>query len=139
MLTGTLNHMANEQSKQHFQVEVPPPEEVSEATDQQAKAEEEAVASSQPAPTWEEWAKGEQLKRSEGFKDTLAYVARASVVAFALLIFAAFGIWLFHMIAPTSWRWLADPRIDELQTILFSGAVSAFATGVAKNVVQRNN
>ena len=40
-------------------------------------------------------------------------------------------IWLIHILAPNSWRWLPSEEIGHLQAFLFSGAISALATAIA--------
>ena len=129
--------MPEPQASKISQVEVPPPAEFSGSEDKRAQAEEAAVASDESPPSWEEWARGQQTQRRENFRDTLSRIARGSAWIVAALLLATIGIWLFHMLAPQRWRWLADVEVRQIQTILFSGAVSAFATGVARNVIQR--
>ena len=34
--------------------------------------------------------------------------------------------WLWHILAPCSWRWLNQQDFNQLQTILFSGVISSF-------------
>jgi hypothetical protein len=42
-------------------------------------------------------------------------------------------IWLDHIAGPQSWRWLSPEEINHLQSLLFSGAISAIATFRRKN------
>jgi hypothetical protein len=51
-------------------------------------------------------------------------------VGFVMLL-----VWLDHIIGPQSWRWLSADEVNHLQSLLFSGAISALATAIAtKNV-----
>ncbi|MGA8613998.1 MAG: hypothetical protein WB760_20460 [Xanthobacteraceae bacterium] len=40
-------------------------------------------------------------------------------------------VWMWHLLAPESYRWLSAGEIDHLQALLFSGAISALATAIA--------
>jgi hypothetical protein len=44
-------------------------------------------------------------------------------------------IWLDHIVAPPSWRWLSAEEVTHLQSLLFSGAISALATAIATKVI----
>lgn len=43
-----------------------------------------------------------------------------------------FLIWVFHLAAPTSWRFLTDAQLNDLQTVLLSAVGSSFVTAAAK-------
>jgi hypothetical protein len=44
-------------------------------------------------------------------------------------------VWMWHLLAPDSARWLAAEEIGHLQALLFSGAISALATAIATKAV----
>lgn len=44
---------------------------------------------------------------------------------------AMLAVWLWHVLASAHYRWLPIDEVRTLQTLLFSGAVSALATAIA--------
>lgn len=64
-----------------------------------------------------------------------AFMAGVRHVAYILpwLGFAMLSVWLWHLLSP--WRWLSDTEISHLQSLLFSGAISALATAIATKKV----
>jgi hypothetical protein len=66
-----------------------------------------------------------------------AFLRGVRVVAFLLpfLGFAMLLVWVIHIAAPDSWRWLPPTEINHLQSLLFSGAISALATAIATKVI----
>jgi hypothetical protein len=66
-----------------------------------------------------------------------SFLASAKIVA-GLLPFLLFGlilVWLWHLAAPPQWRWLSADEIGHLQSLIFSGAVSALATAIATKAI----
>jgi hypothetical protein len=52
-----------------------------------------------------------------------------------LLGLAMLVVWVIHVLAPSGYRWLAPEEVSHLQTLLFSGAISALATAIATKTV----
>ena len=44
-------------------------------------------------------------------------------------------IWLIHIVGPPWMRWLKPDEIVHLQSLLFSGAISALATAIATKAI----
>jgi hypothetical protein len=62
-----------------------------------------------------------------------AFMKGVRQVAYVLpfLGFIMLVVWLWHLLAPDSYRWLSADQISHLQALLFSGAISALATAIA--------
>lgn len=62
-----------------------------------------------------------------------AFMRGLRYVAYVLpfLGFITLAVWLWHLLAPETWRWLTKEGIEHLQALLFSGAISALATAIA--------
>ncbi len=56
------------------------------------------------------------------------WVAMAAV----LLMFCAY---IYHVMAPASWHWLATEQVNQIKSMLFSGAVGGFIAQYFKKVL----
>lgn len=48
---------------------------------------------------------------------------------------AMLTVWLWHLLAPASWRWLPAEEVVHIQALLFSGAISALGTAIATKTI----
>ena len=46
------------------------------------------------------------------------------------------GVWFYHMVTPLLWHFLNPDQQDKVQTMLFSGIISAAATGSTKRFIR---
>jgi hypothetical protein len=53
----------------------------------------------------------------------------------ALLLIGAIVIWWWHLIGPTSGRWLEKEEIDHLQALISSGAIASLVTAMGKRLL----
>lgn len=62
-----------------------------------------------------------------------AFLASVRGVCYVLpwLAFSMLLIWLVHIVGPASIRWLSADEVGHLQTLMFSGALSALGTAIA--------
>lgn len=56
-----------------------------------------------------------------------------------ILLGISVSVIAFHMLAPPQWRWLQNQEISELRNFLFSGAVGAALTFVARFVFRQSD
>jgi hypothetical protein len=105
----------------------PPPEQ---GADQQALEEEAFVEGRGEAP---ELVEARRLHALDVIAIRRAFMRGVRHVAYVLPILglAMLGVWLWHLLTPTPWRWLPVDEVSKLQALLFSGAVSALATAIA--------
>jgi hypothetical protein len=68
-------------------------------------------------------------------RTVLYWGVRMLVVIGALLVASLIVIWGWHIGAPAKWRWLTVEDLHALQTVIFSGAVSALITSVASKAI----
>ncbi len=45
------------------------------------------------------------------------------------------AVWLWHVTASVSYRWLSADEINHLQSLIFSGAISALVTAIATKAI----
>jgi hypothetical protein len=64
----------------------------------------------------------------------MGWCAVAFIAFGALGLVSISGVWLFHMVTPVSWHWLTDEQVGHIQTLLFSGTVSATLALLARKV-----
>jgi hypothetical protein len=66
-----------------------------------------------------------------------AFMRGVRVIAYIVpfLGLAMILVWLWHLLLPASYRWLSEGEINHLQSLLFSGAISALATAIATKKV----
>jgi hypothetical protein len=66
-----------------------------------------------------------------------AFMSGVRIIAYIVpfLGLAMILVWLWHLLLPPSYRWLSDAEINHLQSLLFSGAISALATAIATKKV----
>lgn len=67
------------------------------------------------------------IKIREKFLQGVKHIAY--FVPWAILVMVL--VWLWHIIGPPSARWLDKDEISHVQSLLFSGAISALATVIA--------
>jgi len=79
-------------------------------------------------------AKAASIRRDAGLQDHLHKIVVCGVYVIGALIIVAVGIWLYHFIVPTEWRFLTLEQIESLQNILFSGAIGGAISGQAKKI-----
>jgi len=95
-----------------------------EEQDSAAKKEQDAIFSDE----YEEDRKRQDHLRQQRLKNTVFWVlcGMVSFGAFGLLFLGT--VWLIHAIAPVGWRWLSQGEFEHIQTLLFSGSISAAIT-----------
>jgi hypothetical protein len=76
--------------------------------------------------------------RSERFRNAVSYVLVIGVWLVGSAVFGAFVVWIWHVLMPTPWRWLAPDEITKLEIIFFSGSISALATAGMKTIFAKN-
>ena len=66
------------------------------------------------------------VKRQEGMKNAIHQV-------FIVFVYIAFGIFVIvfmarvlHMIFPENWQWLSAEQVQEIDKLIFSGAIGGF-------------
>lgn len=84
---------------------------------------------------YEEDGKKQDHRRNQGLKN-VAYYGMYCLMWFGILLLITFvSIWAYHILSPSCWHWLPKEGIDHIQTILFSGALSAALTLLGKKVL----
>lgn len=64
--------------------------------------------------------------RKESLKQTIHQAIIWGLRLAAVCLILSFIVRVFHLAAPTQWLWLDEPRLQKLDSILFSGALGAF-------------
>jgi hypothetical protein len=112
----------------------PPPPPSGDGGDATARQEQILLQNKPPVPALDEARHRYALALIEIKRSFLSGVR---VVAYILpfLGLVMLGIWLIHIAAPESWRWLTVAEVNHLQGLLFSGAISALATAFATKII----
>jgi hypothetical protein len=63
--------------------------------------------------------------RLEKLKQTLHEAVRWIIVVLAFGIAGCILVRILHLVLPESWLWLDEPRIEEIDHLLLSGALGA--------------
>lgn len=66
--------------------------------------------------------------RNQTFRDHFERVALLAMYAAALAILGVSMVWIWHMVAPPCWRWLAQEDISHLQSIATTGLLVGIFT-----------
>lgn len=77
---------------------------------------------------YEDDRKKQDHRRQQGLKNVVFWVLAAMVCFGAAGLLMIAGVWLIHVIGWHEWRWLTEVEIDHVETLLFSGAISAAVT-----------
>ncbi len=71
-------------------------------------------------------------ERGEKIKN---HVSRAAVMFFwfaIIILFIMAFSWSWHLLTPIEWHYLADEKVNQIQTIIFSGALASIVPAYAK-------
>jgi hypothetical protein len=115
-------------------VSIPPPPTDSGGGDGQASEEQALFANRLGAPSL-------VVARTDYVHDIIrvkrAFLRGLRHVSYLLpwVVFAMFMIWLDHIVGLQTMRWLTPDEVSHLQTLLFSGAVSALGTAIAAKTI----
>jgi hypothetical protein len=85
--------------------------------------------------SYEDDARRQDHGRSQGLKNVGYWATVALIAGGVLLIIVMTGIWAWHMLLPPCRRWLSHDEVEHLQSLLFSGALSAALTVLGKKVL----
>lgn len=83
--------------------------------------EEEALSKNATPEQLEQDAARQEHQRNQRFKWHFENIAIAALWAAAVAITVIGGIWLWHMAAPSRWRWLQNEDVSHLQSIMTAG------------------
>ena len=108
-------------------------EETDVKADKLAERERVAVEAGEGLLTVEGYADEQRIIRGVRLRDAVHWGARTFVRFAVILVVAAVAIWAWHILAPAESRWLSADEVRVLQTILFSGAISALATALGQS------
>jgi hypothetical protein len=100
---------------------------------------EQDATSQREAQYWDEYDEVGFQNRSNTVKIHKAIgwcIPIAIIFAFVCFLVAS-GVYLAHIVLPASCRWLTDPELDQLHTILFSGIVGAAVTQAARTYLSK--
>lgn len=82
------------------------------------------LSSGRSAKELEQEAAENEHGRTESFRDLFDKLVRIGMMlAFAGIIFTG-GVWVWHLIAPTSWQWLTDSELDRIQNLVTGGVLA---------------
>ncbi|MDP2356158.1 MAG: hypothetical protein Q8M31_08845 [Beijerinckiaceae bacterium] len=56
----------------------------------------------------------------------------------SLLFVSSFACWMWHQIAPQKWMWMAKEQLDQIKTIIFSGAIGGLMTTAVQKYIMRD-
>lgn len=65
-------------------------------------------------------------------RKVVPYIVLVFFLSFAGTGLLFFGIWVLHMLTPTWMHWLNMEQIDDIQTVLFSGASGVLISRLAQ-------
>ena len=66
-------------------------------------------------------AASQEHDRSQRFKNNFEWMAIGGLWLGAVAVAAVGGVWLWHMAAPSRWRWLTGEDVSHLQSIMTAG------------------
>lgn len=75
--------------------------------------------------------------RLQRFKGVLFPCITVAVAIGVLLLISFIVVWGWHVLVPAGLRWLTVDDVDQIQSILFSGALSATITILGRQVFVR--
>lgn len=101
------------------------------SSDSEATKEKAAIESD----AYEQDGRKQDHRRQQGIKNIVFY-ASAGLVWFGLfLLIATVSVWAWHLVVPPCLRWLSKEELDHIQSLLFSGALSAAITLLGKKIL----
>ena len=91
------------------------------ASIERAWAEAEALSRNASPEELQRDAAQQEHHRNQRFRHHFERIAIAALWVAAVSITVVGGIWLWHMAAPTKWRWLKGDDVSHLQSIMTAG------------------
>lgn len=94
---------------------------ISRTSVERAVAEEESLSQKATPEELQKDADRREHDRNQQFRHHFELIAIGALYIGATAITGVGGVWLWHMAAPQSWRWLAGEDISHLQSIMTAG------------------
>lgn len=82
----------------------------------------------------EKRAAAEEIRRSERFREHFERIAIFALYFFTVLFGIAALTWGFHLLAPTSWRYLTDDQMSRLQAVVTGGAIGVLLAHIRRRI-----
>lgn len=83
----------------------------------------------------EKEARSYQHRRRESIRDTLHKGAKLLIWIAIVILTTMVLFWAYHLLAPEHLHFLSTDQYNELKSVLFSAALSAFVSGYAKQML----
>lgn len=78
-----------------------------------------------------------QTKNDVRWARTYGFILVAATITVTGVALGIFVIWAWHYVARDSWTWIDAPRLEHLQSVVFSGGMGAIVSGIIQRQLAR--